>query len=83
MEKKVLGIILATLGILGLMAAVFFMNSTGSSSHVHLIITGGLLGAILFFTGIWLIPSTAAYHKTMKSAFNKTVKAPSNRVPQL
>lgn len=83
MEKKVLGIILATLGILGLMTALFFINATGSSNHVHLIVTGGILGSILFFTGIWLIPSTVSYRKTMKSAFDKTVKAPSNQVPQL
>ena len=64
MEKKVLGIILATLGILGLMTAVFFINATGSSNHVNLIVTGGILGTILFFTGIWLIPSAASYRKT-------------------
>ena len=59
MEKKILGIILSILGISGLILALVFMNASGSSDHLHLLLAGGTSGAILFFTGIWLIPGRA------------------------
>ncbi|MEJ7768024.1 MAG: hypothetical protein WKF89_09445 [Chitinophagaceae bacterium] len=58
MEKRVLGIILSILGIVGLiMAAVNFMNGSGSK-NVKEIMIYGILGAIFFFAGIGLIRNT-------------------------
>ncbi len=58
MEKRILGIILSVLGIVGLiMAAVNFMNG-GGSKNVKEIIIYGVLGAIFFFAGIGLIRNT-------------------------
>lgn len=58
MEKRVLGIILSLLGIVGLiMAAVNFMNG-GGSKNIKEIIIYGVLGAIFFFAGIGLVRST-------------------------
>ena len=60
MEKRVLGIILAILGILGLiLAAVGFMNGGDGSRHVKSIIVYGLLGVIFFFAGIGLVRNTS------------------------
>lgn len=58
MEKRILGIILSVLGIVGLiMAAVNFMNG-GGSKNVKEIIIYAVLGAIFFFAGIGLIRNT-------------------------
>ncbi|MEJ7737918.1 MAG: hypothetical protein WKF97_10865 [Chitinophagaceae bacterium] len=58
MEKRVLGIILSLLGIVGLiMAAVNFMNG-GGGKNIKEIIIYGVLGAIFFFAGIGLVRST-------------------------
>ena len=57
-EKRVLGIILSLLGVIGLiMAAVNFMNG-GGAKNVKEIIIYGILGAIFFFAGIGLVRST-------------------------
>lgn len=59
MEKRVLGIILSLLGVVGLiMAGVRFLNGSGGNYNVKEIILYGLLGAIFFFAGIGLIRST-------------------------
>lgn len=58
MEKRVLGIILSLLGVIGLiLAAVNFMNG-GGAKNVKEIIMYGILGAIFFFAGIGLVRST-------------------------
>ena len=58
MEKRVLGIILSLLGVIGLiMAAVNFMNAGGAKNTKQIIIFG-ILGAIFFFAGIGLVRST-------------------------
>ncbi len=58
MEKRVLGIILSILGIIGLiMAAVNFMNG-GGAKNVKEIVIYAVLGAIFFFAGIGLVRST-------------------------
>ena len=58
MEKRVIGIILTLLGVVGLiMAAVNFMNGGGKQTFKEIIIYG-ILGAIFFFAGIGLVRST-------------------------
>jgi uncharacterized membrane protein YozB (DUF420 family) len=59
MEKRMLGIILSILGIIGLIAAaIIFINGGDSSKHVKTILVAGILGAIFFFSGIGLVRST-------------------------
>jgi len=59
MEKKIFGIILTILGIVGLVAAAInFVNSSGGSYNVKMIIVYGILGLIFFFTGIGLLKTT-------------------------
>jgi len=56
MEKRVMGIILSVLGILGLIyAGVSFMNGGGGEKNIKTIIFSGVVGAIFFFTGIGLV----------------------------
>lgn len=59
MEKRVLGIILSLLGVVGLiLAAVNFMNGGSGTRNVKEIVIYGILGAIFFFAGIGLVRST-------------------------
>ncbi|KAA5534510.1 hypothetical protein F0919_07770 [Taibaiella lutea] len=59
MEKRVLGIVLSLLGVIGLiMAGVRFLHGGGGNYNVKEIVLYGLLGAIFFFAGIGLIRST-------------------------
>ncbi len=54
--KRLFGIILTILGIVGLIyAAVLFMNGGSGSRQVKSLIVYGILGAVFFFTGIGLI----------------------------
>jgi hypothetical protein len=58
MEKRVIGIVLTLLGVVGLiMAAVNFMNGGGGKNFKEIIIYS-ILGAIFFFAGIGLVRST-------------------------
>ena len=59
MEKRVLGIILSLLGVIGLvMAAVNFMNGGSGNKNIKEIIIYSILGAIFFFAGIGLVRTT-------------------------
>ena len=59
MEKRVLGIILSLLGIVGLIyAGVSFMNGGAGTQNIKTIIFTGVLGAVFFFAGISLIRNT-------------------------
>jgi len=59
MEKRILGIILSVVGVIGLiMAAVALINGTGSNKGMKEIIVYSVLGAIFFFSGIGLIKNT-------------------------
>jgi uncharacterized membrane protein len=59
MEKRVFGIILTVLGIIGLIyAGMKFMNGAGGSKGVKEIIIYAVLGAIFFFSGIGLVKNT-------------------------
>jgi uncharacterized membrane protein len=60
MEKRVLGIILSIVGIIGLIvAAIAIVNGTGSNKGVKEIVVFGVLGAIFFFAGIGLVRNTS------------------------
>ena len=57
--KRVFGILLTILGIVGLIYfAVIFMDTSGTERQVKTLVVYGLLGAIFFFTGIGLIRNT-------------------------
>ena len=57
--KRVFGIILTVLGIVGLIyAAMVFMDATGTQKQIKALAVYGILGAIFFFTGIGLIKNT-------------------------
>lgn len=59
MEKRVIGVILTLLGVMGLiMGAVNFVNHSGSTYNMKAIAMYGILGLIFFFAGIGLIRST-------------------------
>ncbi len=59
MEKRVIGIVLTILGIVGLiMAGMNFMNGGGNTHNVKEIVLYGVLGAVFFFAGIGLVRST-------------------------
>jgi len=59
MEKRVLGIILAILGIVGLiLAAGYFINGVHGSKSIKSVFVYAFLGLIFFFAGIGLVRST-------------------------
>ena len=59
MEKRVLGIILAILGMVGLiLAAVQFINGGHGAKGTKAIFAYAILGIIFFFAGISLVRTT-------------------------
>jgi len=59
MEKRILGIFLSILGVVGLILAGYnFMNGSGAK-NIKEIVLYGILGAIFFFAGIGLIRNTS------------------------
>lgn len=59
MEKRVFGIILTVLGVVGLiMAGVTFMQSTGGNYSVKEIVLYGILGIVFFMSGVGLLRNT-------------------------
>ena len=59
MEKRILGVILSVLGIVGLvMAGMKFLHGGGGNYNVKEIALYGILGALFFFSGISLIKNT-------------------------
>lgn len=59
MEKRVFGIILTVLGIVGIiLAAINFMNGGTNTQNVKEITVYGIIGLIFFFAGIGLIRTT-------------------------
>jgi uncharacterized membrane protein len=56
MEKRIIGVILSLLGVVGLIyAGVSFMNGGEGLRNIRLIIITGILGAIFFVAGVGLI----------------------------
>jgi hypothetical protein len=59
MEKRLLGIILSILGVIGLIVAgIYFMNNGHEGRNIKGIVVFGILGFIFFFAGISLIRNT-------------------------
>ena len=60
MEKRILGIILSMVGVIGLIiAAMNFINANGGGGRkIKEIAVYGILGAIFFFAGVSLIRNT-------------------------
>jgi uncharacterized membrane protein len=59
MEKRILGIILSVLGVIGLIyAGITFMNGGSGTKNIKTIIFAGVLGIIFFSSGISLIKNT-------------------------
>ena len=59
MEKRILGIILYLVGVVGLiLAAVRFANGGSGNQSIRMIVVYSILGAIFFFSGIGLIRNT-------------------------
>jgi uncharacterized membrane protein len=59
MEKRILGIILSIIGVVGLiLAAVRFAKGVSGSQSIRMIFVYAILGAIFFFSGIGLIKNT-------------------------
>lgn len=59
MRRKIVGIILSILGIAGLISAFIYMNVGDSSDHLAALLARGVLGAVAFFAGIWLVDNSA------------------------
>ena len=66
MDTKLLGIIISTLGISGLVLALIFMNDAVTTTQFTSLFAGGILGAIAFFAGLWLIPKAHSYNKSIE-----------------
>jgi len=59
MEKRILGIILSIVGVIGLiLAAVQFANGVSGSRSIRMTLIYSILGAVFFFSGIGLIRNT-------------------------
>jgi uncharacterized membrane protein len=59
MEKRILGVVLSALGIIGLvLAAVRFARGISGGEGTRLTIIALVLGAIFFFAGIGLVRNT-------------------------
>jgi hypothetical protein len=59
MEKRMFGIILTVLGIIGLiLAAINFLNGGSNTQNVKEITVYGIVGLIFFFAGIGLLRTT-------------------------
>jgi uncharacterized membrane protein len=59
MEKRIIGVILTLLGVVGLiMGAMNFVNHTGNTYNIKLIVVYSVLGLLFFMAGIGLIRST-------------------------
>lgn len=59
MEKRILGILLAVVGVVGLvLAAIGFVNGSAGGRNFRMIAIYSILGAIFFFSGISLVKNT-------------------------
>jgi len=59
MEKRILGVILSLLGVVGLIyAGINFVNGGSGVRNVKMIVFAAVVGAIFFFAGISLVRNT-------------------------
>ena len=76
MENKILGIILSIVGISGLMLSLIYMNDAITSTQFSFLFACGVLGAVIFFVGIRLVPSDIPGDHQ----YNKPVMTPPQKV---
>jgi hypothetical protein len=65
MKGKILGILLSVLGVAALIVTLIGINGVVTSTQVNMLLAGGIVGTILFFTGIWLLPGRALDKRTL------------------
>ena len=65
MKGKIPGILLSVLGVGALIITLIGINSDVTSRQVNLLLAGGIVGTILFFTGIWLLPGRTLDKQTL------------------
>lgn len=59
MEKRVIGVVLTLLGIVGLILGAWdFVNHSGGVYNMKVILVYGILGLVFFLAGISLVSST-------------------------
>ena len=58
MKGKILGILLSVLGVAALILTLIGINGVATSRQVNMLLVGGIVGTILFFMGIWVVPTT-------------------------
>ena len=59
MEKRILGIVLSLLGIVGIIyAGLSFINGSTGAKNIRTIIFAAIVGGIFFFAGIGLVRNT-------------------------
>ncbi len=59
MEKRVLGIFLSLIGIIGLIyAGLAFMDGNSNTRNIKMIIVAGILGGVFFIAGVSLVGNT-------------------------
>jgi hypothetical protein len=59
MEKRIMGMVLSVLGVIGLIyAGIIFLNKGVDGKDFKTILVAGTLGALFFFAGISLIRTT-------------------------
>lgn len=60
-----MGILLSVLGVAALIVTLIGINGVVTSTQVNMLLAGGIVGTILFFTGIWLLPGRALDKRTL------------------
>jgi hypothetical protein len=65
MKGKILGILLSVLGVGALIITLIGINGIVTTTQVNLLLAGGIVGTILFFTGIWLLPGRTLDKQTL------------------
>ena len=65
MKGKIPGILLSVLGVGALIITLIGINGVVTTTQVNLLLAGGIVGTILFFTGIWLLPAPIQRQKSL------------------
>ena len=65
MKGKIPGILLSVLGVGALIITLIGINGVVTTTQVNLLLAGGIVGTILFFTGIWLLPGRTLDKQTL------------------
>jgi len=66
MKGKIPGILLSVLGVAALIITLIGINGVATSRQVNMLLAGGIVGTILFFLGIWLLPGRTLDKQTLE-----------------